>query len=184
MAVELPDRVIQILARLDGTQTNQEVVLYTPGFVSLRNTTVGYNGFLGCLRVVCKLPNKANFLIPIDSPDDTTAMRQIKAESIRSAPKVGISLYLRRQSQDYLVASADLVNFGNQFKSSLFEDLTDLELYAIQRQVSLVAKIEDRGYGFLQTNAEVGIDEVFIHGYVLERAAFLQDGDLAIYAYT
>ena len=188
MAVEMPDRVIQILGYINANTAGQEVTLYTPGFVNLRGTQIGYNGFLGCLRVVCKLPNQGNFMIPIDSPDDTTAERQIKAEMIRSAPRVGISLYLRRSGVlpviDHLVATADLVNFGNQFKSSLFEDLTDLELYGIQRNVSLIARIENRGHGILQTDAEAGNDEVFIHGYVLERAAFLQDADLTVYAYT
>ena len=186
MAIEMPDRIAQIAARITPATANQEAVLYTPSTASVLSTAVNYQGYMAVIRCAAYIDSLSQVFVPIDDPADTTARREQKAQLFRANPKKGLLISLRSPTnEDFEVGIIDLFNVKPIFLSGANEYFTDLELYGIKFGWKIQAKIVDRDYGLLQNNTGEGQqnDWVSITGFVIERSSFLQDRNDTILNY-
>jgi len=186
MAIEMPDRVAQVAARITAATPSQEAVLYTPSTASVLSTTINYQGYMAVIRCASYLDSITETWVPIDDPADTTARREQKAQLFRSNHKKGLQILLRSPTnQDFEVGMIDLFNVKPIFLTGMNEYFTDLEFYGIKFGWRIVAKMVDRGHGLLANNTGAGQqnDWLSITGFVVEKSSFLQDHNNVVYNY-
>lgn len=186
MAIDMPDRVAQVAARITPATSNQETILYTPSSATVLGTAINYQGHMAVIRVACKIDSLTETFAPMILPSDTLAQKEQKNQLFRSSPKKGLLVSLRNPSgQDFEVGMIDLYSVKPIFLTGVNEFFTDLEFYGIKFGWSIHAKMIDRGHGLLQNNTGVGLqnDWVSITGYVVEKSSFLQDHNNIVYNY-
>lgn len=186
MAIDMPDRLKQIGARITPSTANQEAILYTPSSATVLGTTVNYQGYMAVIRAACYIDSLPVTFAPIILPTDTLAQKEQKNQMFRSNPKKSLLICLRNPSgQDFEVGMIDLYNVKPLFLTGVNEFFTDLESYGIGFGWSIYTKIVNRGHGLLQNNAGAGLqnDWVSITGYVVEKSSFLQDHNNVVYNY-
>lgn len=186
MAIDMPDRLSQIAARITPATGSQEAVLYTPSNATVLGTPINYQGHMAVIRVACYLDSISQTFAPMILPTDTLAQKEQKNQMFRASPKKGLLVSLRSQGgQNFEVGMIDLYNVKPIFLTGINEFFTDLDFYGIAFGWSIHAKIIDRGHGLLQNNTGAGRqdDWVSITGYVVEKSSFLQDHNNIVYNY-
>lgn len=186
MAIDMPDRMAQVAARITPATSNQEAILYTPSSASVLGTNINYQGHMAVIRVACYLDSVSPTFAPMILATDTLAQKEQKNQMFRANPKKGVLVSLRDPSgQDFEVGMIDLYNVKPIFLTGINEFFTDLEFYGIEFGWSIHAKLIDRGHGLLRNNTGAGQqnDWVSITGYVVEKSSFLQDHNNIVYNY-
>lgn len=186
MAIDMPDRVVQIATRLNFLSLDATV--YSVGSAKVLNTPVNYNGFVNTIRVSCYLDSIPEVYAPVILPTDTLAQKEQKNQMFRSQPKIGLLFSLKNTAGDtFEVGMIDLYNVKPIFLTAANEFFTDLDAYGMQYGWSIFAEIVDRGFGILSafdpSKPGSRTDWVSITGFVVEKSSFLQDSDTLVYNY-
>ncbi len=177
MAIEMPNRVVQIATRISIAAPNQQADLFSPSSATVLSTNIRYQGYAGSLRAWAAISSIPETFAPANDPRDSPLARQNKLQQFRASPKKGLSVGLVDPGGTfYECFIADLYSVRPGFLMGLNEYFSGLELFGIQAGWKLRAKIVDRGWGLLE-----GSDYVVISGFVEERSSFLQDENLTIY---
>lgn len=182
MAIDMPNRVQQIAARL--TPASQNAILYTPSSATVLGTPINYNGFMATIRVAAYIDSTPQTFAPIIFPTDTLAQKEQKNQMFRSQPKKGLMIYLQNPTgTNFEVGMIDLYNVKPIFLTGANEFFTDLDTYGIKFGWKIFAQIIDRGFGLLRNNTETSQqnDWVSITGFVNETSSFLQGNDDTVY---
>lgn len=177
MAIEMPNRVVQIAARVSPGTPNQQADLFVPSSAAVLNANIRYQGYAGSLRAWSVISSISETFTPANDPRDSPLQRQNKLQQFRASPKKGLSVGLVDPGGTfYECFIADLYSVRPGFLMGLNEYFSGLELFGIQAGWKLRCKVIDRGWGLLE-----GDDYVVISGFVEERASFLQDESLNVY---
>lgn len=177
MAIEMPDRLKQIAVRFEAGET--EKIIYTPSDATVRGTQINYNGYAATIKGISFLESLPEAVVPLDDPTDSTLIRQQKAALFNANPHKRIMLYLRDSSNnEFELAYIDFYHVIPFYMTSINPYFASLELYGIEYDWQLIGRQIDAGSGLL-----TGQEFITITGYVVERAAFLQDDDLTVYNY-
>lgn len=177
MAINLPDKTINILERL--TANKQETLLYTPSSQFFLNTLIKYQGFIYSLRICSSLNSINATFAPLDNPIDTDYQREQKYQLFRASERKTIELSLKKNinnAEKIVITYIECYNTEPIFLSNIMPFLTDLDYYGIEHNVGLYAKIIDNGYGLLENN-----DTIYFNGVVIEKTSILQDASDQIY---
>lgn len=186
MAIDMPDRMAQIAARITPTTSNQEAILYTPSNATVLGTPINYQGHMAVIRVASYIDSLTQTFAPMILPSDTLAQKEQKNQMFRANPKKGLLVSLQNPSgQNFEIGIIDLYNVKPIFLTGINEFFTDLEFYGIRFGWRIRANMIDRGNGLLQNNTGAGLqnDWVSITGYVVEKSSFLQDHNNIVYNY-
>jgi hypothetical protein len=185
MAIDMPDRVVQIATRLNFLNLSETI--YSVGTAKVLNTLVNYNGFVSTIRVSCYLDSIPEVHAPVILPTDTLVQKEQKNQMFRSQPKIGLLFSLKNANGDaFEVGMIDLYNVKPIFLTAANEFFTDLDVYGMQYGWSIFAEIVDRGFGVLlkfDPDKPTQTDWVSITGFVTEKSSFLQDADTLVYNY-
>ena len=187
MAIDMPDRIAQIAARITPATSNQEAILYSPSNASVLGVNINYQGYMAVIRCAAHIDSIPQTFAPIILPTDTLAQKEQKNQMFRASPKKGLLISLRSPTdQNFEIGIIDLYNVEPIFITGINEFFTDLENYGIEFGWKIYAILIDRGHGLLQNNTGVGLqnDWVSITGYVTEKSSFLQDHNNVVYGYT
>jgi hypothetical protein len=186
MAIDMPDRIAQIAARITPETSNQEAILYTPSNATVLGTPINYQGHMAVIRVASYIDSLNQTFAPVILPSDTLAQKEQKNQMFRANPKKGLLISLQNPSgQSFEIGIIDLYNVKPIFLTGINEFFTDLEFYGIGFGWRIRAIMIDRGNGLLQNNTGTGLqnDWVSITGYVVEKSSFLQDHNNIVYNY-
>lgn len=178
MAIDMPDRVRQIAARITPATSNQEAVLYTPSTATVLGTEINYQGYAAVIRCCCYLDSITQTFAPTILATDTENQKEQKNQLFRSSPKKGVMLYLRSPTnQDFEVGLIDLYNVKPVFLTGINEYFSGFDSYGVQFGWRIVARMVNRGFGLLQDNTGAALqnDWVSITGFVGEKSSILQD---------
>lgn len=185
MAIDMPDRVRQIAAKISATSNPQNATLYTPSTAIVLGTPINYNGGMARIRVCAFLDSLPEVHAPVILPTDTNAIKEQKNQFFRSQPKKGLMVYLLNPAgtEKFEVGMVDLYNIRPCFLTGVSEFFSDLEVYGIQFGWKILVEVIDRGFGVLQANTGEGQqnDRISFTGFADEKSSFLQGSDDAIY---
>lgn len=185
MAIPLPDRTIQIGAKIFATTNPQRVTLYTPTSVTLLGTQINYNGSMARIRICAFLDSLPQVQAPVILPTDTLAQKEQKNNFFRAQPKKGLMVYLESPTNNerFEVGIIDLYNTRPCFLTGVSEFFSDLQVYGIQFGWKIVVEVIDRGFGLLQVNngENTQNDRISFSGFVNEQTSFLQDDNDVIH---
>lgn len=186
MAIPMPERKIQIGAKLTAASNPQSTQLYTPSTALVLGTAVNYNGDMARIRVWARLDSLPETHAPVILPTDTNATKEQKNQFFRSQPKKGLMVYLESPNNEkFEVGIIDVYNVNPNFLTGINEFFSDLQFYGIQWGWKITIEVVDRGWGLLQANTGENHrdDQISITGFVVEQSSFLQGKDDVIYNY-
>lgn len=183
MAIDMPDRIAQIAAKITPATSNQEVILYTSSTATVLGIGINYQGYMATVRCMAYIDSISESFAPIILPTDTEAQKEQKNQFFRANPKKGLMLYLRSPTnEDFEAGLIDLYNVKPVFLAGIDEYFSGVTIYGIKFGWRLVAKVIDRGFGLLQNNtAGKQNDWLSITGFVEEKSSFLQDHNNIVY---
>ncbi len=184
MAIDMPDRIAQIAAKITPATSNQEVILYNPSTATVLGTGINYQGYMATVRCMAYIDSIGESFAPIILPTDTEAQKEQKNQFFRASPKKGLMFFLRSPAnEDFEVGLIDLYNVKPVFLAGIDEYFSGVTIYGIKFGWRIVAKIIDRGFGLLANNTGAGKqnDWLSITGYVEEKSSLLQDHNNIVY---
>ena len=164
------DNIHSVVKNITTVDGENEIVIYTPSTNILQGVTLKYYGLINTLRLNSSITSLTP--VELDELDPAATPAEVRAFNLAllNQPRKGIKVLLRKDGVDAEIADIGIYPNRPRYMVNIIGYFTELQLYGIAHNTSIIAKIYDVGWGLLQNN-----DWVTITGSIIEKTNVLFD---------